>query len=76
MSADPNAKPPAAPKAPGFARIVLTVFASFFGVRKRRTHDTDTASVKPQHLIVAGLLGALVLVLALVTLVRFVIAHA
>jgi len=76
MSADPNAKLPAPRPAPGFVRIVLTVLASFFGVRKRSTHEADTASVKPQHLIVAGLVGALVFVLTLVTLVRFIIAHA
>jgi len=45
-------------------------------VRKRRDHDAIARSIKPQHLIVAGLIGALLFILTLVVVVRIVIANA
>jgi len=72
----PGSNPPQAPKRPGFLRIVLAVFWSFFGVRKGRDLLADASSIKPQHLIVAGLLGALFLVVSLLLLVRVIIKSA
>ncbi|MEO8344347.1 MAG: DUF2970 domain-containing protein [Betaproteobacteria bacterium] len=63
-------------KAPGFLRIVLAVFWSFFGVRKGRDLLQDSSSIKPAHLIVAGLLGGLLMVVSLLLLVRFIIKSA
>jgi hypothetical protein len=60
----------------GFLKVVLAVWSSFFGVRKRRDHDAIAQSVKPQHLIVAGLLGALIFVLVLIGIVRVILANA
>ena len=60
----------------GFFRIVLAVFWSFFGVRKRGQLADDAASIKPQHFIVAGVVGAAVFVLLLIVVVRIVIANA
>jgi len=48
------------------------VFWSFFGVRKGRDMRKDAVRLKPQHVILVGLLSALVFVLALLALVRFV----
>lgn len=58
---------------PGFLRIVLAVFWSFFGVRKGRDLLADAQSIKPQHLIFAGLLGGLFVVVSLLLLVRVII---
>ncbi len=77
MSAEesrPAARP--ADSGAGFFRIVLAVWSSFFGVRKRREHDAIAQSVKPQHLIVAGLIGAALFVLTLLVVVRIVITTA
>lgn len=60
-------------KGPGFLRIVLAVFWSFFGVRKGRDLLADASNIKPHHFIVAGLLGALFLVVSLLLLVRVII---
>lgn len=60
----------------GFLRVVLAVFWSFFGVRKRGHLAEDAASIKPQHFIVAGVVGAAVFVLLLIVIVRIVIANA
>jgi hypothetical protein len=71
----PGATPPGG-KPPSFLRIVLAVFWSFFGVRKGRDLLADASSIKPQHLIVAGLIGALLLIVTLLLLVRLIIKSA
>ena len=48
------------------------VFWSFFGVRKRADYEADSARLKPQHLIAAGLVAALVFALALYALVQWI----
>jgi len=48
------------------------VFWSFFGVRKREDYDSDAASLRPQQVIVAGLVAALGFVLALFALVKWI----
>jgi DUF2970 family protein len=73
---DPEQERNAARNAPTFLRVVLAVFWSFFGVRKGRDLLADASSIKPQHLIVAGLLGGLLLVATLILLVRFIIKAA
>ena len=55
-------------------QVAKAVFWSFLGIRKRRDYETDSVELKPQQVIVAGLIGAVVLVLSLILLVRFVIA--
>jgi hypothetical protein len=72
---DPESPPPpqAPPeREPSFVRVASTVFWSFFGVRKRADHDRATSSVRPVHIIVAGLIGGLAFVLGLVLLVRLI----
>ncbi len=68
------AQPPAPaepPRAP-FAQAAGAVFWSFFGVRKGRDMRADAVKLKPQHVIIVGVLSAMVFVLALVALVRFI----
>ena len=48
------------------------VFWSFFGVRKRSDYEADTQRLKPQHVIAAGIVSALVFVLLLVAVVKLV----
>jgi hypothetical protein len=48
------------------------VFWSFFGVRKRADYESDTQRLKPHHVIVAGIVTALVFVLALFGLVKWI----
>jgi hypothetical protein len=44
------------------------------GLRKRSGHQQDMAQVKPVHVIVVGVLGALFLVLTLIWVVNAVLA--
>ena len=76
MPAEPHPDRRAPPSKAGFFQIVFAVCSSFFGVRKRRDHDAISRSIKPLHLIVAGLLAAALFVLTLVVVVRIVIANA
>lgn len=57
-----------------FGQTVKAVAWSFFGVRKSSHHEEDLARINPVHLILAGLLGAVLFVLALVLLVRWVVS--
>lgn len=56
----------------GFLQVTGAVFASFFGVRKRSSGERDVGSIRPVHVIVAGVLGAAVLVAVIATLVHFI----
>jgi hypothetical protein len=58
----------------GFLQVFAAVFSSFLGIRKKAAGERDATSIKPVHVILAGLLGAAILVIALFTLVR-VITH-
>ena len=48
------------------------VFWSFFGVRKHSEYEADTKRIKPQHVIAAGLVSAIVFVLVLIGIVKLV----
>ena len=64
-----------AQKKASLLQVAKAVFWSFLGIRKRRDYETDSVELKPQQVIVAGLIGAAVLVLSLILLVRFVISR-
>ena len=57
----------------GFGASMKAVFWSFFGVRKRRDYDRDAANLNPVHVILAGLLGALIFIGVLVLVVQLVV---
>jgi hypothetical protein len=54
-------------------QVIKAVFWSFFGIRRRAAYEKDAVSLKPAQVIVAGIIGAILLVLSLVTLVHFII---
>ena len=55
-------------------QVARAVFWSFLGIRKRRDYETDSVQLKPQQVIVAGLIGAAIFVFGLILLVRLVIS--
>ena len=72
---DPHAPPPeggAGPRQAGFLQVLGAVFSSFFGIRKKAAGERDMVSIKPLQVIVAGVLGAAVLVVTLVLLVSYI----
>ena len=48
------------------------VFWSFFGVRKHSELEADAKRIKPQHVIAAGVVSAVVFVLVLIGIVKLV----
>ena len=75
QNSDPAPPDPSRPKrssAAGFLQVLGAVFASFLGIRKRASGEHDMHSIKPQHVIVAGVLGAALFVTALILLVRYI----
>ena len=52
-------------------QVAKAVVSAFIGIRKRAAHERDVVTLTPFQVIVAGIIGAVILVLSLVTLVRF-----
>jgi Protein of unknown function (DUF2970) len=72
---DPQAAPPDDPPPPrpaGFLRVLGAVFWSFLGIRKRAAGEQDMVTIKPMHVILAGLLLAAALVATLLVLVTVI----
>jgi hypothetical protein len=55
-------------------QVIKAVCWSFFGIRRRAEYEKDAVRLKPAQVIVAGIVGAIILVLSLVTLVHFIIS--
>lgn len=53
-------------------QVAKTVFWSFFGVRRRSEHEKDAVTLTLLQVVVAGIIGAVVFVLSLVMLVRYI----
>lgn len=53
-------------------QVAKAVFWSFFGIRRRAEYEKDAISLTPVQVIVAGIIGAIIFVLSLVTLVHFI----
>lgn len=62
-----------AQKKASLLQVAKAVFWSFLGIRKRSDYDADSVQLKPHQVIIAGLIGAAILVLGLILLVRLVI---
>jgi hypothetical protein len=56
-------------------QVAKAVFWSFLGIRRRAQHEQDAVRMKPAQVIVAGIIGAVIFVLALATLARYVVGH-
>ena len=54
------------------AEVARAVFWSFFGVRKKKDYDSDSASISPAQVIVAGAVGGVLFVLTLLLVVKLV----
>lgn len=57
-----------------FGATMKAVLWSFFGVRKKSGYEQDAAQLNPVHVIIAGIIGALIFILTLVMIVKAVVA--
>ena len=60
------------PRKAGPLDVAKAVFWSFLGIRKRAAHEKDAVTLKPAQVIIAGIIGAVIFVLSLITLVGFI----
>ena len=68
-----SAKPqPQEAQKAGVVQVAKAVFWSFFGVRKRAAHEKDTVTITLKQAIIAGIIGAAILVASLVFLVSLI----
>lgn len=68
-------------KAPGqdqdkasFVRSVKLVAWSFLGIRSNKGYRDDLAKVNPMHVVLVGLVAAVLLVVGLISLAKWVVA--
>jgi hypothetical protein len=65
-------QPPTPPRKATPLQVAKAVFWSFLGIRKRAAHEHDAVTLTPVQVIVAGIIGAVIFVLGLIMLVRFI----
>lgn len=56
-----------------FGATMKAVFWSFFGVRKKSDYESDSQQLNPVHVIVAGLIGAIIFIVTLLLIVKSVV---
>ena len=59
----------------GLFAVARAVFWSFLGIRRKSHYQQDAVTIKPHQVIIAGIIGAVLFVLTLVLVVRFVTAQ-
>jgi hypothetical protein len=57
-----------------FLQTLRAVAWSFFGVRKSSDYERDVSRLNPLHLVIAGVLGAVVFIGLLLLLVNWVLS--
>ena len=57
-----------------FLATMKAVFWSFLGIRKKNDYEQDAAHLNPVHVIIAGVIGALIFIFVLVLVVKSVVA--
>ena len=56
--------------------VAKAVFWSFLGIRRKKDHEDDSVHLTPVQVIVAGIVGAALLVASLILLVTFIVGRA
>ena len=64
----------AAKRKGSFFGTLKAVFWSFFGVRRKNDYEQDAAQLNPVHVIIAGIIGALIFIATLILIVKAVVA--
>ena len=73
---DDSERNPLHRRSAGPLQIAAAVFWGFFGVRKRRNLEEDVTTIKPHHIVIAGVIGAVLFVLTLIVIVRAIVTNA
>lgn len=65
-------EPPRPPRKATPFQVVRAVLSAFIGIRRRAAHEHDAVTLSPAQVIVAGIIAAVIFVLSLIMLVRFI----
>ena len=57
-----------------FLQTMRAVAWSFFGVRKSSDYEKDVSQLNPVHVIIAGVIAAVLFIVALIVLVNWVLS--
>ena len=57
-----------------FLQTMRAVAWSFFGVRKSADHEKDVSQLNPVHVVIAGVIGAVIFIAVLIVLVNWVLS--
>ena len=57
-----------------FLQTMRAVAWSFFGVRKSSEYEKDVSQLNPVHVVIAGVIGAVLFIVVLVLLVNWVLS--
>ena len=74
MSKPPSDLKSAVRRKGSFPQTMKAVAWSFFGVRKSSDYEKDVSQLNPVHVVIAGVLGAVLFIIALLTLVDWVLS--
>ena len=56
-----------------FGATAKAVLWSFFGVRKKSGYEQDAQQLNPVHVIIAGIIGAVIFIVTLLLIVKSVV---
>lgn len=62
------------PRKSSFLATMKAISWSFFGIRKKSDYEQDAAQLNPVHVIVAGLIGALIFIAVLLIIINMVVS--
>lgn len=65
---------PASKRKMSFGATVRAVLWSFLGIRKGKDYEKDAAQLNPVHVIIAGVIGAILFITILILIVKSVVA--
>jgi hypothetical protein len=74
MNGDRDGLKSATQRKGSFVQTMSAVAWSFFGVRKASAFESDTHTLNPVHVVIAGVAGALLFVALLAGLVNWVLS--
>jgi hypothetical protein len=56
-----------------FMATIKAVLWSFLGIRKKSAYEQDVAQLNPVHVIIAGVIAALIFIVTLIVIVKSVV---
>jgi hypothetical protein len=72
MTPVPQNPQPDEVRSAGFLQVLGAVCSSFLGIRRKAAGERDMVTIKPLHVIVAGVIGAAIFVGILIVLVTLI----